>query len=216
MDNTLFDFIHAQQSACKAVLTHLGQDADPDNLFSYFRRPIHGFEHHGNIRDFLTDHELLSDRLFEECCEIYEREKVASIRPYPGVTRMLGSLMGNGLPLGIITDAETPLAGKRLDKAGLSRFFTTVVSPDRSGARKPAPASFQLALKELHVQPEQTVLAGDSIRRDIIPAQKIGMVTIYAQYGDWFRTTDQEYCTPDFVAGSVAEMEQVLITLTKS
>ena len=216
MDNTLFDFIHAQQSACRAVLSHVGHDADPDDLFSYFRRPIHGFEHHDNIRDYLFDHDLFSDRVFAECCGIYETVKVASVEPYPGVPRILGFLCDNGLPLGIITDAETPQAEKRLDKAGLSRYFTTVVSPDRSGARKPDPASFQLALDELQVKPEEAVLAGDSLRRDIAPAQKIGMVTVYARYGDWYRTPDQEYCTPDFVAGSVTEMERVLSSLIKS
>ena len=216
MDNTLFDFIHAQQSACKAVLNHVGHDGDPDDLFSYFRRPVHGFEHFDNIRDYLIDHDLFSDRVFSECCGIYETVKVASVEPYPGIPGLLGSLMKNDLPLGIITDAETPLAGKRLEKAGLSRFFTTVVSPDRSGARKPDPASFRLALKELQVRPEETVLAGDSLRRDIAPAQKIGMVTVYAQYGDWYRSSDPEPCTPDYIADTVDEMERVLTSLTRS
>jgi len=216
MDNTLFDFIHAQRYACRAVLRHCGQDGDPDRLFAYFRRPVHGFEHHDNIRDFLTDSGIFTDRIFAECCELYEAEKIAAVEPYPGIARILASLRDEDVPLGIITDADTPLAAKRLEKAGLSSFFATVISPDRSGARKPEPASFLLALHELHTVPGETVLAGDSLRRDIAPAQRIGMITVYAKYGDWYRSGDHEPCMPDYVAGSVNEMEQVLVSLTRS
>jgi len=214
MDNTLFDFIHAQQAACRAVLLHCGDGSDPEDLFAYFRRPVHGFEDYGNIRDFLNDRNSFSDRLFAECCRIYEEEKIAAVSPYPGVLQILAMLQSREVPVGIITDAESGHALRRLEKAGLAAFFRTVVTPDRSGARKPDPAPFLLALRELSTPPEKSVLIGDSIRRDILPAQKIGMVTVYAQYGDWYRTDRSESCTPDFTAGTVAEMERMLAGLT--
>lgn len=213
MDNTLFDFIHAQREACRAVLLHCGHPGDPEDLFGYFRRPVHGFEDYGNIQDFLHDHDMFSDRLFQECCGIYEDEKVATITPYPGIRQILESLRARGLPLGIITDAESGHAAKRLEKAGLASFFRIVVTPDRSGARKPDPASFLLALRDLEVLAEESVLVGDSLRRDIAPAQKIGMITVYAQYGDWYRTDLLETCTPDYRAGTVSVMEQMLAGL---
>lgn len=214
MDNTLFDFIHAQQAACRAVLLHCGDGSDPGALFAYFRRPVHGFEDHANIRDFLNDRNSFSERLFAECCGIYEEEKVAAVTPYPGIRRILTTLQRRGLPLGIITDAESGHAARRLAKAGLSPFFRTVVTPDRSGARKPDPAPFLLALQELEAGAEESVLVGDSIRRDIAPAQGIGMVTVYARYGDWYRTDRSESCSPDYTAGTVAEMERMLAGLT--
>lgn len=213
MDNTLFDFIHAQQAACRAVLLHCGDGSDPEELFSYFRRPVHGFEDHGNIRDFLCDHGAFSDRLFTECSEIYEEEKVAAVTPYPGIQEILASLEEQDLPLGIITDAESGQAARRLVKAGLAPFFRTVVTPDRSGARKPDPAPFLMALGDLGTDAGETVLVGDSIRRDIVPAQRIGMVTVYAAYGDWYRTDRSTPCTPDYRAGTVREMRHVLTRL---
>jgi len=214
MDNTLFDFIDAQRAACKAVLLHCGLGSDPDDLFCYFRRQVHGFEDFCNIRDFLCDRSSFSDRLFAECCGIYEEEKVAALTPYPGVRQVLATLHDRGLPLGIVTDAESGNAAKRLNKAGLARFFRTVVTPDRSGARKPDPAPFLLALSELKMAAEKTALVGDSIRRDIAPAQRIGMVTVYARYGDWYRTDLTEPCTPDYHAASVAALERMLSGLT--
>ncbi|HOX34909.1 MAG TPA: HAD family hydrolase [Methanoregulaceae archaeon] len=214
MDNTLFNFIHAQQAACRAVLLHCGDGSDPEALFAYFRRPVHGFEDYGNIRDFLRDRNAFSDRLFAECCAIYEEEKVAAVTPYPGIRAILESLERKGIPLGIITDAESGHAARRLEKAGLAPFFRTVVTPDRSGARKPDPRPFLLALRELEASPRQCALIGDSIRRDILPAQKIGMVTVYAQYGDGYRADSTESCRPDYTAKTVAEMERVLAGMT--
>ena len=214
MDNTLFDFIHAQHAACRAVLLHCGHGSDPEALFSYFRRPVHGFEDCGNIRDYLCDHDSFTDHLFAECCRIYEDEKIAAIAPYPGILRVLHALAGHGLPLGIITDADSRHAAARLEKAGLASFFQTVITPDLSGARKPDPSPFLLALTELKTAAQETVLVGDSIRRDIAPAQKIGMVTVYAHYGDWYRTDLLEPCTPDYRAASIPALERMLATLT--
>ena len=215
MDNTLFDFVLAQQTACRAVLHRNGQDGDPDRLFTYFRRQVHGFEHHDNIRDFLIDTGAFSDHDFALCCQIYETEKVAAIEPYPGIVGILESLRKQKVPLGIITDADAAHAAVRLERAGLSRFFATVVTPDRSGAAKPDPASFLLALDELGVEPGETVLAGDSIRRDIAPAQNLRMVTVYAQYGDSYWPAGTDSCTPDYVARTVSELGIVLNGLTE-
>lgn len=104
--------------------------------------------------------------------------------PCPGIPEVLEHLCGQGLVLSVVTDAPAVNAVRRLTRAGLSPYFSAVISPDLSGAEKPDPASFLLALDRLGVRPEETVLVGDSIRRDIAPAQQLGMITIHARYGD--------------------------------
>jgi putative hydrolase of the HAD superfamily len=72
----------------------------------------------------------------------------------------------------------------RLRKAGLIDFFDVVISADMTGKRKPEPDSIKLALRKLNARPEEAVLVGDSINRDIKAGKRLGMVTVYAAYGD--------------------------------
>jgi putative hydrolase of the HAD superfamily len=101
---------------------------------------------------------------------------------------MLCSLRNKGLKLAVVTDAHNGNAAKRLEKAGLLGYFDAVITAEMSGRPKPAPDSFLHALGMLGVQPGHTVLVGDSIHREIGPGNNLGMITIYAAYGDrWYR-----------------------------
>ncbi len=184
MDNTLFDFIEAKLKACRAVVEYLGVDGDEEGLLKYFLRGIHGFEDLENIADYMRDKGVYSQGKFEECCRIYEEVKLESIEPYPHVKETLEKLRGVGLKLAVVTDAMNGHAISRLRKAGLLHLFDVVVSADMTGRKKPDPDSIKLALQKLSVNAKEAILVGDSVRRDIQAGKKIGMVTVYAAYGD--------------------------------
>jgi putative hydrolase of the HAD superfamily len=184
MDNTLFDFVEAKLIACAAVIVHLKVPVEPVVLLRYFLRPVHGFESHENIRDFLFDNKRYSKTAFTRCCAIYDEEKIAAIKPYPHVAETLSALRDRGLKLGVVTDAHNGNALKRLKKAGLEEFFDAIITMDMSGKAKPSPEPFLLAMKKLGVNASETMLVGDSIRRDIVPAKALGMLAVHAVYGD--------------------------------
>jgi len=184
MDNTLFDFVEAKLIACAAVIAFVQVPVEPVVLLKYFLRPIHGFESHKNIRDFLHDNNCFSDATFIQCCAIYDEEKIAAIKPYPHVAETLSALRARGLKLGVVTDAHNGNALKRLKKAGLEKFFDAVITMDMHGKAKPSPEPFLLSMSKLGVNASETMLVGDSIRRDILPAKALGMFTVHAAYGD--------------------------------
>ena len=184
MDNTLFDFVEAKLIACAAVISYLQVPVEPVVLLKYFLRPAHGFESHENIRDFLNYNNCYSDAIFIQCCVIYDEEKIAAIKPYPHVAETLSVLRERGLKLGVVTDAHNGNALKRLKKAGLEEFFDAIITMDMHGKAKPSPEPFLLSMSKLGVNASETMLVGDSIRRDIIPAKALGMFTVHAAYGD--------------------------------
>ena len=184
MDNTLFDFVEAKLIACAAMIAYLKVPVEPVVLLKYFLRPVHGFESHENIRDFLHDNHCYSDTVFNRCCTIYDEEKVAAIKPYPLVSETLSVLRNRGLKLAVVTDAHNGNALKRLKKAGLEEFFNTVITMEMSGKAKPSPEPFLLAMNKLGVKASETILVGDSIRRDIMPAKALGILAVHAVYGD--------------------------------
>jgi putative hydrolase of the HAD superfamily len=109
--------------------------------------------------------------------------------------------------MAVLTDAHNGNALARLRKVDLARFFDHVISFDMTGAKKPAPDAFLLALQLLQMLPSETLLVGDSLRRDIAPAQQLGMITAYAKYGDRnVRTGDPPTCRPEYVLTTIGEL----------
>jgi putative hydrolase of the HAD superfamily len=183
MDNTLLEFVEAQIEACRCVVKHLGCGREME-LIDYFLRGIHGVEAHENIADYMRDKGVYGEGRFRECCRIYDEVKLRSIEPYPGVRETLETLRGRGLKLAVVTDAHNGNATARLRKTGLLHLLDIVVSADMAGRKKPNPDSIKLALKKLGVKAEEAVLVGDSLRRDIAAGKQLGMLTVYAAYGD--------------------------------
>ncbi len=208
MDNTLFDFVHAQIGACSAVVRHLGRGSG-HGLYEYFRRPGKGFEDPENIRDYMLDIGLEPDGQFSHCCRIYEEVKLSGIAPYPGVPETLEHLAQLDLSLSVVTDAVQENALHRLERAGIRDRFDLIVTPDRSGRRKPDPESFLFALRGMGAAPEETLVVGDSMRRDIRPGGRLGMVTAYAAYGDR-SFSEAESCAADFILRSPAELCRIV------
>lgn len=199
MDNTLFDFVAVKLIACREILSYLGEEdrnfkADPGELFRYFLRGTYGFEDYENIMDYMQERKLFTDQGYRDCCKIYEREKLQNLELYPGVRDTLEELKSLGFRLAIITDADRFHARARLTRVGLLDCFELLVSADMTGTKKPDPAHFLFALDALGVKPEESLVVGDSIKRDIAPARKLGLKTAYASYGDWRPAEESEHC----------------------
>jgi putative hydrolase of the HAD superfamily len=208
MDNTLFDLVGAQMAACAAVTQSLGIPGN-DLLYPYFLRPVHGYESHENILDFLHDRGIPGGESYDAARRIYEQEKIRAIIPYPGVVDVLDQIQSQGLPMGIITDAHSRDAVKRLEKAGLLSYFCCMVTYDLVRVKKPAHEPFTTALEMLKSPAGAVLLVGDSPRRDIEPAKTLGFRTVYARYGDRF-SDDRSLVLADYVIDSPAEIPGIL------
>jgi len=214
MDNTLFDLVAAQVASCHEVARSLGRD-DGDDLFSYFLKPVHGFESHGNIRQYLEERNIAVDGTYDRVCRIYETEKLRHITPYPGVRETLKQLHDLGYPMCIVTDAHSRDATLRLEKIGLLPLFTGMVSYDMVNVKKPAPEPFLAALEMMKTSPDDALLIGDSIRRDIEPCIRLGIRTVYARYGDRFLTGRQDPGA-DFTIDTIDDLPGILDQFNRS
>lgn len=65
-----------------------------------------------------------------------------------------------------------------LQEFSLDHLFKDVIESAVVGVRKPDPEIFRLGVAALGLEPQETVMIGDSQEKDILPAQSIGCHTI--------------------------------------
>lgn len=65
-----------------------------------------------------------------------------------------------------------------LAEFSLDHLFKEVIESAVAGVRKPDPQIFRQGVKALGLEPSETVMIGDSLEKDILPAQSIGCHTI--------------------------------------
>ncbi|PIR02431.1 MAG: hypothetical protein COV62_01540 [Candidatus Nealsonbacteria bacterium CG11_big_fil_rev_8_21_14_0_20_35_11] len=70
-----------------------------------------------------------------------------------------------------------------IKKLGLEKF-AKLFTPRETKFLKPDPKAFLAVLENLKVKPEETIMVGDEIERDLIPAQNLGMKTILIDRGN--------------------------------
>jgi len=118
----------------------------------------------------------------------YKRSREASLVPYPGVYATLIALIKKGIKLGVVSDAPGREAWLRLYQLNFHHLFDVVVTHNDTGEFKPSPKPFRLALEKLGVEAQDSIMVGDWAERDMTGAKNIGMVTVFARYGDVFNT----------------------------
>ncbi len=80
--------------------------------------------------------------------------------PLPGVPEALASLRALGLELAVVANWDYALS-EQLERIGLARYFSAIVTSADAGYPKPDPQLFRIALERLAVRPERALHVGD-------------------------------------------------------
>lgn len=73
---------------------------------------------------------------------------------------------------------------------GLDRYFDKVIESAVVGVRKPDPAIFALGVEALGLRPEEVLVVGDSLTKDILPAESLGCKTAWLKGKGWTKEED--------------------------
>lgn len=96
----------------------------------------------------------------------------------PGALELLEYLSGK-YTLHVITNGFHDVQSVKIESAGLTHFFSEVVTSERAGARKPAREIFEFALRTAGAIREQSVMIGDNLLTDIAGARSCQIDHIY-------------------------------------
>ena len=100
-----------------------------------------------------------------------------SRRGFDASREVLGALAGR-FRMGVVSNFYGNL-GNILAEADLARFFDAVADSSQVGIFKPDAGIFLAALDRLGSAPSETAMVGDSIDKDCLPAQRLGMIGIW-------------------------------------
>lgn len=100
-------------------------------------------------------------------------------REKPGALKAIREIAHEGYKLGLISNGKSPFQENNLSALGVAALFDAIVVSEAVGCRKPEPAIFELASKELSVSPEKCIFVGDSPIADIRGAANVGMYTVF-------------------------------------
>lgn len=201
LDNTLIDFMkmkqHAINSAVEAMID-AGLSAPKEEVLKIIDRLYkeYGIEYQKIFDDVLT--EILGKidyKILAAGVVAYRKVKEGYIEPYPNVTSTLIELIKRGYSIGIISDANAFQVWTRLAGMNLHHLFNFVITFEETGARKPDELPFKLALQKLNLKPEEVIMIGDDLKKDVTGAKRFGIITIWAKYGESTELIERGYTT---------------------
>lgn len=104
----------------------------------------------------------------EELCFLYNgyREKVL---PRPNVADCVEALDRLGMRQGIISNIISKTFAPYFCKiCGIDRYMELILMSSEVGIKKPNPAIFNIALREMQLKPEEVCYVGDTVSRDLM------------------------------------------------
>ncbi len=114
-----------------------------------------------------------------ELGELFWQKFVENIQPYPGALAMLKRLKEQGIKTAICTDMTADVQHLKLTKLGLKPYIDALVASEENGMEKPHGRMFQLALDKLGAKPEEAIMVGDSLPKDVQGGHSIGMAAMW-------------------------------------
>ncbi|HIH15878.1 MAG TPA: HAD-IA family hydrolase [Candidatus Diapherotrites archaeon] len=218
LDNTLIDFMKMKKMGCEAAIAAMidsGLEMDKRKAYRLLFKLYgeHGIEHQHIFQLFLKKTLGTVDyRILANAITAYRKVQVGFQEPYPRVRPTLIGLRARGLQLGVVSDAPKLKAWLRLAEMNLTHFFDAVITLGDAKQLKPSKKPFELALKQLGLQPFEVLYVGDNPARDIKGAKKVGMRTALAEYGRLFPARGVK---PDFVLKRVDGVLSIADRLTR-
>jgi len=121
---------------------------------------------------------IRSEALARELAEAFVRARTTRQLEDPAATEVLDLLRGR-YRLALVTNGAPDVQRAKLAGTDLARRFDAIVVSSEVGAGKPDPRPIHAALAALEVRPEEAVMVGDSLERDIVAARAAGVYAVW-------------------------------------
>lgn len=119
----------------------------------------------------------------EKLMQEYNSIFVSNVSLFLDVEPCLRFLKDKNLKLGVVIEGTSARETAVLAKLGLDKFFNVVVISEEVGHNKLSPLPLQRAIEKTALPPNEIIVVGDRIDKDISHANKLGCVSVLLQRG---------------------------------
>ena len=155
-----------------------------------------------NAREMRT----FGDALKEYRGELWKREYMRSVRPFPGIRKSLEELHGRGIKLAFASSSNPDEVDYYVELLGADKLLEGSTSAKDAKFSKPSPEIFQAALDQVKSDPKRTLVVGDT-PYDILAAHRIALPIVAVRCGGF----DEDLLKKaEFIFDNVAEMVKEL------
>ncbi|TFF91849.1 HAD family hydrolase [Candidatus Thorarchaeota archaeon] len=232
LDSTLTDTKHYPLTASRWLLEQIGPQAQArfdeyasvllERYFSQIREVVEGGPYKYPlqiVRDALSwalqDIGIsFKESLPGATANLFKEYHLELSEAQPGVLDLLRLFEGEGLDMGVITNAFVGHIKPILTRLGIAHFFECFVDGGVVKAYKPSPAPFEFTMRQLGSEPSTTLFVGDEFYADIVGATNLGIDSIWINGRD--RSLEDllrehgEQSRPILVAESVEDLVGLL------
>ncbi|HME33171.1 MAG TPA: HAD-IA family hydrolase [Terriglobales bacterium] len=205
LDGTLIDSELDLATAVNAMLRHYGRNELPLQVIGTYigdGAPM-------LIRRALgdpADREFLQEAL-NYFLLYYRDHKLDNTHPYKGIKEALQQIGGGERKLAVLTNKPVRASQGILAGLGLAENFFQVYGGNSFETKKPDPLGANTLMREARVQPDETVMVGDS-GVDVLTARNAGLWSVGVAYG--FAPQTLEQIPPDVLVDTPAELAGAL------
>lgn len=219
LDDTILDFKMAEYKALQGTLREFG--IEPTDAICGRYSEINKRHWEALERGELTRPQVMVGRfetLFRElgvegnaaACSHRYMEKLGEGHDFlPGALEAVERL-SKKYKLYAATNGTKTVQTKRIQKAGLEKYFQNIFISQDIGIEKPALAFFEKCFERIPgFDPKKAMIVGDSLTSDIQGGINSGMATCWVNPSHKVSTTVK----PDYEIESLAQLESLLATL---
>lgn len=178
IDNTLFpsnDFAELARRNAITAMIEAGMDVDENTAYKKLRQVIDGYgpnyTQHFNI--LLKKLGMKRNPKIIAAGIVAYHQAKTSIFPYPDVPKTIISLRERGYKLCIASEGKALKQWDKLIRLGLHNMFHEVfVTPKKTGH------FYKSILNKLKLKPQEVLMVGDRLDKDILPAKSLGIKTV--------------------------------------
>jgi HAD superfamily hydrolase (TIGR01509 family) len=181
LDGTLLDSNAQHAEAWQKAFEHFG-------ISTAFDQVVHQIGKGGDhlIPVFVPEHDRdrLQKPLEEYRKQLFRREYLSHIKPFPGARDLLLKMKSAGIRIAIASSSNKDDLKKFKEIAHITDLVDEETSADDADRSKPAPDIFQATLDRLKLPADRVLALGDT-PWDIEAAQKAGVQTVAVTSGGW-------------------------------
>lgn len=140
------------------------------------------------------------------------RDTLEHAAPIPGVIDGIRKVAAMGIPIGVVSSAVYhPFLDWTLDAFGIGFHFKFVVTSADCGHYKSVPEIYHHAMSLTDASPARSIHIGDSLKWDVMMAQKAGMRAIWFSNGNVDTFVGQPFeSNPDAIIHSMSEIPSLI------